>query len=442
MYSSTIALDWHRPDNTANLFTAVSREADPHVFRVTMELYDSIYPNFLQEALEQTLPYFKAFDVKFKSHLFSSVFEAQYLYPQVEEDVGHPCRFFCNKNENSFWFRVLYDGSKIHLEVSHALTDGTGAIYFLKAIGYRYIQLAYKSELTTWQQEKRYGMEYGMNVTDGYAVNYKRVKRTEHREPQAYVIKGQRRSIGDMGILTVNMSVSQIKEVSNTYKATISEYIAAVLLTAVRDTYPDNTKKPICIELPVNLRPLFKTETSLNFFSNISISLKQEEFSYSFKEILDCVIKQFKENVRKERFEQRFGFTVWGERCLIARMTPVVAKHWFLRRMYELCSGNHTIGFSNIGKIDLEPEFAPYVQEISAFATPTPYVPVKIAVCSVKDNFTVNITTKISDNTLPDKVVQVLEESGIMVQSFKHGRNECKAKSNGIKRHRFHSSKE
>ena len=415
MYSSTIELDWHRPDNTANLFAAVSSESDPHVFRVTMELCDRVYPHFLQKALEETLPYFRAFDVKFKCHLFSWVYEAQYIYPQVADEVGHPCKFFSNENKEGFLFRVLYNGNKIHLESSHALSDGTGAVYFLKAIGYRYIQLTYKNKLTSDQREKRFGLEYGMNVTDGYAVNYKKVKKTEHREMLAYMIRGKRRSIGDMGILTVNKSVSQLKAVSNTCQATISEYMSAVLLMAIRDSYPDNAKKPIRIELPVNLRPLFNTETSLNFFSNISISLNPQEFSYSFKEILHCVKKQFKEKIRKEQFEQRFGFTVWGERCLLARMTPVVARHWFLRRMYELCSGSSTIGFSNIGKIVLEPGFAQYIKEISALATPTPYVPIKIVTCSVKDNFTMNITTKISDNTFPDKIIQALEGSGIVV---------------------------
>ena len=194
-----------------------------------MELCDRVYPNFLQEALEQTLPYFRAFDVKFKCHLFSSVFEAQYLYPQVGEEVGYPCRFFSNKNKDGFLFRVLYDGNKIHLETSHALSDGTGAVYFLKAMGYRYIQLAYKNKLTSEQREKRFGLEYGMNATDGYALNYKKVKKTEHRETQACVLRGKRRSIGDMGILTVKVSVSQIKdtEMNPEYKI---PWISMVLL--------------------------------------------------------------------------------------------------------------------------------------------------------------------------------------------------------------------
>lgn len=99
MYSSAIAADWHKTDNTANLFVAVSGETDPHVFRVTMELCDNISQYFLRKALEQTLPYFKAFDVKFKPQMFSSVYEAQYLCPHVMQESGHPCIFFSNDDK-------------------------------------------------------------------------------------------------------------------------------------------------------------------------------------------------------------------------------------------------------------------------------------------------------------------------------------------------------
>ena len=40
-----------------------------------------------------------------------------------------------------FLFRVLYYGSRVHLETFHVLTDGTGAMQFLKAVCYRYCQL-------------------------------------------------------------------------------------------------------------------------------------------------------------------------------------------------------------------------------------------------------------------------------------------------------------
>lgn len=411
MSSSTIALPWHKPDNTANIFFAVSCEADPHVYRITMELTSWINKGLLQEALEQTLPYFRAFDVQFKRRIFTSVFEAQYLYPQVEEDTGYPCRFFPDKNGNDFWFRLLYHQNKIHLEASHALSDGTGAVYFLKAVGYRYIQLACTSCLPAELREARYGLEHGMNVIDGYAGNYKKVKKTEHREKPAFTLEGERRTIGDIGVMSIDIPVCQLKAVSKAYQATISEYMAAIILSAVRDSYKENRDKPISMELPVNLRPIFNTETSLNFFSNVSIVLKPEELSYSFEEILTSVKIQFKEKIKKELFEQRFGFTVWGERCLIARMTPVIARNWFLRKIYALCAGNNTIGFSNMGIIAIEPGFEPFIKKISAFTSPTPKVPVKIVSCSTNEIFNMTIATKLCDNTLPEKIVEKLKES-------------------------------
>ena len=147
---------------------------------------------------------------------------------------------------------MVYSRNLIHLEASHALSDGTGAIYFLQAIGYRYVQLAYKCKLPYEQGNKRYGLAHGINVTDGYAQNCKKVKRSEHRQPQAYMIKGNRRSIADMRIISATMSAQELKTVSNEYHATITEYLSAVILMTVRDSYSDIGKKTIRIELPVD----------------------------------------------------------------------------------------------------------------------------------------------------------------------------------------------
>ena len=50
-----------------------------------------------------------------------------------------------------FLFRVLYYGSRVHLETFHVLTDGTGAMQFLKAVCYRYCQLAHPDAFTPEQ---------------------------------------------------------------------------------------------------------------------------------------------------------------------------------------------------------------------------------------------------------------------------------------------------
>lgn len=58
-----------------------------------------------------------------------------------------------------FLFRVLYYGSRVHLETFHVLTDGTGAMQFLKAVCYRYCQLAHPDAFTPEQLATPYGTE-------------------------------------------------------------------------------------------------------------------------------------------------------------------------------------------------------------------------------------------------------------------------------------------
>ena len=62
--------------------------------------------------------------------------------PQVLPEQDAPCRYFDPVETGRFLFRVLYYGSRVHLETFHVLTDGTGAMQFLKAVCYRYCQLA------------------------------------------------------------------------------------------------------------------------------------------------------------------------------------------------------------------------------------------------------------------------------------------------------------
>lgn len=328
MYTEASALDWHRPDNTANLFAAVSCEDDPHVFRLSIELEDEVHPKLLQKALEDTLPYFRAFDVSYIRGFFGGRFKAQVQSPpQVEADIGYICRYF--RWGEGYLFRVLYGGRKFHLEASHALTDGTGGLYFLKATAYRYIQLVYGQDLPEQYRKACFGLKKGMDILDGYAKNYRRTKCSEHRPSPAYQLSGEKRTVGDMGLLSVEMSVRELKAVSKRHHATISEYLSAVILKTLADSCPNFVDKTIRIELPVNLRTLFQTETALNFFSNIGIELLPEQHSLSFQEIINVVKTQFQEKIRKEKFEQRFGISVWGERCLVGRIAPLKVREWF-----------------------------------------------------------------------------------------------------------------
>ncbi|MEG2395030.1 MAG: MFS transporter, partial [Ruthenibacterium sp.] len=66
MKKSSTPTKWHKLDNTANIFPVVASRRMANVFRLTAVLRDEVEPALLQTALEETLPYFAAFNVRLR----------------------------------------------------------------------------------------------------------------------------------------------------------------------------------------------------------------------------------------------------------------------------------------------------------------------------------------------------------------------------------------
>lgn len=65
------------------------------------------------------------------------------MKPIVKKETDYPCRSLFHYDKKELLFRVLYYRKRIHLEVFHALSDGTGASWFLQLLISNYILLRY-----------------------------------------------------------------------------------------------------------------------------------------------------------------------------------------------------------------------------------------------------------------------------------------------------------
>ena len=82
-----------------------------NVFRLTAVMREAVDPALLQQALEQTLPYFAAFNVRLRHGLFWNYLETNRATPQVLPEQDAPCRYIDPVETGRFLFRVLYYGS-------------------------------------------------------------------------------------------------------------------------------------------------------------------------------------------------------------------------------------------------------------------------------------------------------------------------------------------
>lgn len=411
---------WHKLDNTANLFPVVASRRTTNVFRMTAVLRDTVDPGLLQRALEQTLPYYAAFGVRLRHGLFWSYLEANDSVPVVRLEQDVPCRYMDPLETGRFLFRVLYFENRVHLETFHVLTDGTGAMRFLKAICYRYCQLAYPDGT---EQEKRYGLEQAGNVEDCYLKYSRPSKKADYKEPSAFHIKGTKRLAGDVGVVSLLMPVTDLKRVCKESGVSIGEYLAALVLCSIRQAHmpAGGAKQPINLFVPVNLRRIFGGDTSLNFFSGMTVSQKFGPGPANFDAVLQDVKRQFAEKCTREAFEQKLAYTAQSEKNLFARMTPLLLKNGILRLIYEHSSHGSTTTLSNLGVVDVDEKFQPYFEGFRFLLPASPGEPLKFTACAYGGTLALNVTTLLDRNPLILQIAQHLVQAGVPITLESNG---------------------
>ncbi|MGO1257880.1 MAG: alcohol acetyltransferase, partial [Brachybacterium sp.] len=122
---------WVRLDNASNIFPAARSDADPKVFRMSAELDHEVDPALLQEALDETFERFPLYHAVLRRGVFWYYLQDSDLQPVVEEEVLPSCAAIYQPDRRTLLFRVLHHRRRIILEIFHALSDGTGALWFL-----------------------------------------------------------------------------------------------------------------------------------------------------------------------------------------------------------------------------------------------------------------------------------------------------------------------
>ena len=139
---------WEKLDNAAKIFPSTANRRDTKVFRFSCELYENVDKSILQSALDKTLKEFPIFKSAMRKGLFWYYLKPFDVPAKVTEEHTPPCSAIYDPNKYSLLFNVTYFKKRINLEVYHSLTDGTGAMQFLKTLVFYYIILKYPNDFS------------------------------------------------------------------------------------------------------------------------------------------------------------------------------------------------------------------------------------------------------------------------------------------------------
>ena len=256
---------WLKVDNAGKIFPAVSNNSRSSTFRLSFELKSDVNPYLLEKVVNKLLPRFETFNVKLKKGLFWNHFAANNSYFKVEQEnaiIGQ----YKMKSPSQYCFRVLYFQRRITLETFHALSDGTGALEFLKSIVFEYL----KEQGYSLESENKIISDKVINPyekLDAFSYSYDKNNRLSLSEDKAYKLKGDLYQDNWNSFIKATFSSENYLNICKKYNVTATQYLASLLIYSIYSNQPacKKSKKPIKIFIPVNLRQFFEVNTLRNF---------------------------------------------------------------------------------------------------------------------------------------------------------------------------------
>lgn len=422
--STTREIRWDKLDNTAHLFPVIAGESMSNVYRICVTLTEPVRPELLQKALDIVLPKFDGFNLRLRQGVFWYYFEENGKpAPKVREEMTFPCRYIHPNRNNSYLFRVTYYKYRINLEVFHVLTDGMGGINFLKELTYQYLRLLHPELKGT--KGDSLNSSTSLNREDSFLKNYRRSSERGYQTKKAYLVKGERLSPGEFGIMHGYMQIAELKTVCHQYGVSINEYLVAVFVWSVyrECLHGAPSKKPVRVAVPVNLRPYFNSITTKNFFVMVSAEFHPRNEEYTFEEVLSAVKDSLRQQIDKENLEKLFSYNVSNQKILIARAAPLVFKNIAMRIIYTQSALANTSTITNIGNIAVDDIYKPYVELFHACLAMSKGQHIKGTICSYGTTLVFSFSYDIADPSVQRGFFRKIAEDGVNVEIESNGVN-------------------
>lgn len=407
-------VEWTRLDNAAKIFPPTTNEKDTKVFRFACELNEDIEPEVLQEALDKALPLFPIYQTVLSRGVFWYYFERTELKPKVTKENMLPCGALYHPNRKNLLFQVSHYHRRINLEVYHAVTDGAGALAFLKTIVYYYITIRHGKDFIDQLPSLDYDASFSQKMDDSFLKHYSGDKRINKvKLSKAYRIAGRRSIDNRIKVIEGELSVKEVLNLAHRYDTTLTIYLTALFLKAIYLDMPARGKKfPVVLSVPVNLRSFFPSVTSRNFFATIMIRYHFGKNSDRIEDIIQSVKEDFVKELTENNLRTHINRLSALEHNAFMRVVPLIFKDYVLKFANSLNNRGITAALSNIGRITIAKELTPYIQSFDCFTSARRP---QVTMCSFDDRLMISFTSPFSGTDIQMNFFRILTQEGISI---------------------------
>lgn len=412
-------LRWMRLDNAAKIYPAALRQSWSNVFRLSVTLTEEIDVAVLQSALDVTVRRFPSMCVRLRRGLFWYYFQQRERAPAVREENSYPVTRMSRREIRTCAFRVIAYEKRIAVEFFHAVTDGNGGMVFLKSLTAEYLQQKYGIAVPATEGVLGRLEEPREEELEDSFLKYAGNVNASRREPNAWHPWGTPESDGFLNLTCFRMETKAVLEKAHAYDVSLTAFLCAALMMALQDMQAEqvpsfHARKPIRVQIPVNLRKLFPSSTLRNFALYTTPEIDPRLGEYSFSEICQAVKHRMGLDVNPKIMSSRIAVNVSSEKMAVVRIMPLFLKNAVMKAVFDAVGEKKScLCFSNLGQVRLPEEMLPFVQRFDFILSAQATAPQNCSALSFGDHLYINFTRDIREPDLEAHFFRVLRDMGL-----------------------------
>lgn len=414
------SLRWLRLDNAAKIYPAARRQNWSNLFRLSVTLTQPVDEKVLQSALDVTVQRFPSMAARLRRGVFWYYLQELEQAPRICREYSHPLSQMHDDELRGCALRVICHQNRIALEVFHSLTDGNGALVFLKTLTAEYLQQKYGLQIPcTHGVLDRRQAPRAEELEDSF-LKYAGTVGAGRKENDAWRLSGTK--VEDHLYLTcLQLSAPQALELAHRHGVSLTAFLAAAMMQALlrlqeKQVPKVRRRKAIKVLLPVNLRKLFPSQTLRNFALYVTPEVDPRLGEYTFAELCKIVHHQMGQMISAKQLGRVIATNVGDERNPIVKIMPLFIKNFVMKAIFDAVGERKScLTMSNLGAVQLPEEMAPYVARIDFILSPQAMAPHNCGVISWGDTVYINFIRNIQESHLELAFFKVLQEQGLEV---------------------------
>ena len=415
------SLRWMKLDNAAKIYPAAKRRNWNNFFRISATLTEPVDVAVLRSALDVTARRFPSIAVRLRRGVFWYYLEQVSRLPDIQPEKSCPLAHAPFHQVRQCAFRVLVYHNRFAVEFFHALTDGTGALIFVKTLLAEY--LSQKYGLTVPAADGVLGRleEPSDEELEDSFLRYAGDVKSSRRESTAWHLSGTPEKDGFKNLVTLMVPAPELKACAKRYGVSVTELLCAAMMQAIAQLQAEKIpqrrlRKPVKVLLPVNLRNLFPSRTLRNFASYITPEIDPRMGDYSFEEICAAVHHRMGLENNPQTMRAKFAANVASEKSPVLRVMPLFIKNLAMKAVFDTVGEcKSCLCLSNLGVVRLPEVMAPYVARMDFIIGVQAKAPHDCGVLTWNDTVYINCIRSIREPELELRFYQVLHRLGLSV---------------------------